>query len=85
MAESGDDRGQLQLGGVRDAAVVVGGPERVLVGKETFGVVAAQVGRAEEVRGAEAAADLMGTADISVRISFSLIFNLVSNKASVLA
>ena len=58
MAESGDDRGELQLGGVRAAAFGVGGLERVLVGQETFGVVAAQVGRAEEVRGAEAAADL---------------------------
>ena len=58
MAESGDDRGELQLGGVRDTTVVVDGPERVLVGKEAFGVVAAEVGRAEEVRGAEAAADL---------------------------
>ena len=58
MAESGDDGGELQLGGIRDAAVVVHGPEGVLVGQKTFGVVAAQVGRAEEVRGAEAAADL---------------------------
>ena len=59
MAESGDDRGELQLGGVgADAAVGVGWSEGVLVGQETFGVVAAQVGRAEEVRGAEAAADL---------------------------
>ena len=60
MAESGDDRGELQLGGVRAAAaaVVVGGPERVLVGQETFGVVAAEVRRAEEIRGAEAATDL---------------------------
>ena len=48
MAESGDDRGELQLGGVRAAAAVgVGGLERVLVGQETFGVVAAEVRRAE--------------------------------------
>ena len=58
MAESGGDRGELQLGGVRAAAVGVGGLERVLVGQETFGVVAAEVRRAKEVRGAEATTDL---------------------------
>ena len=56
MSESGDERGEPQLGGV---LVGVGGPERaVLVGEEAFGVVAAEVGRAEEVGGAQAAADL---------------------------
>ena len=59
MAESGDDRGELRLGGVRAATTVgVGGLERVLVGQETFGVVAAEVRGAEEIRGAEAATDL---------------------------
>ena len=49
MAESGDDRGELQLGGVRDAAIGVDGPEGALVGQKTFGVVAAEVGRAQKV------------------------------------
>ena len=58
MSESGDERGELQLGGVHSAAPGVDGLEGILVGQETFGVVAAQVGRAQEVRGTETAADL---------------------------